>query len=90
MWNATHENRVGLVFISRGECYLQNLGGYFGILIKHFVEVTHPEKQDGIGMVFFDPMILLHHRSFLLLDALTFRRYDHLRELESQIFKMRK
>ena len=89
MRNTTHENWVGLVFISRGERYLQNLGCYFRILVKHFIEVTHPKKQDGVGMVFFDPLILLHHRSFLLLDALTFCRNDHSIELQIQVFKMR-
>src|SRR2546425_3353355 len=31
-----------------------------GVVLEHFVEVPHPEEQDGLGVAGFDVAILLH------------------------------
>ncbi len=65
MRDAAHRYRVRLVFIAGGEGDFQNLGGCFRILVEHLVKVAHPEEQDGIRMVPFDALVLLHHGGFV-------------------------
>ena len=41
----------------------QNLAGSYCIISKCLVEITHPKKQQGIGMLCLNLKILLHQRS---------------------------
>jgi hypothetical protein len=88
MGDSAHGYGVGL-FISGGECDLQNAGCGFGIVIKHFVKIAHPEKQNGIGVFLLDAPILLHHGSIVWCDFKTFSQNAHI-VYELQVFKMRK
>ena len=36
----------------------------YGIFAKGFVEITHPEEQDGIRVALLDRLVLLHERRF--------------------------
>ena len=68
MRNSAHGYGIGF-FISGCECDLQNTGRGLCILIEHFVEVPHPEKQNGIRVFLFDSPILLHHGGVIDLNT---------------------
>ena len=36
------------------------LGSFDGIIRKSLVKIAHPKQQDGIGIFFFDLIVLLH------------------------------
>src|SRR6266581_282951 len=61
-----HFRRTAIVPRREGET--QFAGGELRVVLEHFVEVTHPEEQDGVGVSCFDLAILLHQRG-VRLDA---------------------
>ena len=58
--DSTEWNRVGAGFVSRGEGNGKQLGSNLRIFVKHFVEVTDAEQQDGIGIAALDLTVLPH------------------------------
>lgn len=52
----------GRPVISFGKCDAQDLRCQHGILAKGLIEITDPEKQDGIRVFLLDGPVLHHHR----------------------------
>ena len=48
--------------VPRGERQPENPRRDFGVFVEHFIELAHPEKQDGVLMSALDLTILLHQR----------------------------
>ena len=54
--------RLGVfAVVPGGQGQVQFLGGQFGIVGEHLIEVPQTEKQNGIRVVLLDFQILLHH-----------------------------
>ena len=64
--NACHGNRHAGTLAALGQGDIEEPGGFFGVFIEHFIEVTHPIKQQGIGVVRLQAQVLGHHGGVLL------------------------
>ena len=61
--HAAHRNAAAVgVLGSRGERQIEGAGGDESVFIEHFVEVAHPEEEDGIAMLLLRVEILPHRR----------------------------
>ena len=49
-------------FASGSQGNIESLCGYFGIVVKKLVKITHAIKQQLMGVVAFNGQVLLHHR----------------------------
>ena len=50
------------VLAARGECQLEGAGGHQRVLVKHLVEVAHPEEDDGVAILALCLEVLAHRR----------------------------
>ena len=62
--NARQRDRGGAAVVAGRQRQPQLARGELGIVLEHFVEVAHPEEQDGLGITGLDVAVLLHHRCF--------------------------
>ena len=60
--NAAHGGALLLPAIPAGQHKIQLLGGDFGVVKKHFVEIAQAKEQQHIGIFAFYIKILFHHR----------------------------
>ena len=49
-----------------GQRDIQQAIGFFRIVPKDFVKITHAVEHEGVGIVFFEANVLRHHRRVLL------------------------
>ena len=61
--HAAERDRSRAVLVARGQCDGEDARGFLRILIKHFVEIAHPEKQDGLFVAALDLPVLPHQRT---------------------------
>ena len=62
-WHAAHRNfSTAAIFGTRREGELQNPGRSDRVLVEHLVEVTHPEEDQGIGVLSLGLQVLAHRR----------------------------
>jgi len=60
--NPAHWDLLRVAFVVSGcQGYAKDLGGDKGIIKKHFVEIAHPVKENGLRVLVFDLQILLEH-----------------------------
>jgi len=59
--HAGHGNRRAGGGAALGECDIQELRGAAGVVVEHFVEITHAIEQQHVGMLCLDAQVLLHH-----------------------------
>ena len=52
----------GTAVVARGEGQAQLARGELGVVLEHFVEVAHPEEQNGLRIPSLDLAVLLHQR----------------------------
>ena len=63
-----HGNRLRPVepaFAARGQRHPHHAGGQLGIVPEHFIKIPHAEKQDVIGVLRLELLILAHGRGQL-------------------------
>ena len=56
-----HRNGLTRRLATGGEGDVQNRRRFLGVGIKHFVKVAHTVEQQGVGVIGFEPQVLLHH-----------------------------
>ena len=62
MRDAAHRNRIGRVFMTGGERYLELARSDDRVLIEHLVKIAEPEKEDRSRVKLFYLEILPKHR----------------------------
>ena len=60
--HAAHGNVIATMLAPLGQGDVQGLGGAHRVVEEHLVKITHPVKQQAIGMRPLDGQILHHHR----------------------------
>src|SRR5262245_42796094 len=58
--NAAHRNTASRILRARGKSQLERARRQQGILVKHLVEIAHPEKENRIAMLLFGVEVLPH------------------------------
>ena len=64
-----HRNCIAGRFAARRQRDVDQFGSASGIVIKQLVEITHPVKQQQVGMLRLDVQILAHHRGVFFADG---------------------
>ncbi len=77
MGDSAHGDGMGLVFVPRRQGDLQEAGSHLGVFVEHLVEIPHPEKKNGVGMLLLDALVLLHHRGIVFGNRLGGGRRSH-------------
>lgn len=54
----TERDRVGAILVPGRQSDIEKGRGLFGVLIKHFIKVTHSKKNNRIRVVLFDITVL--------------------------------
>jgi hypothetical protein len=58
MGDAAHGHLGAFAHFPAGKDDLQDLGREDGVVVEHFVEITEPEENDGVGIAFLDLEVL--------------------------------
>ena len=61
--NAAHRDAAAVGILGAGcQRQLERAGRDEGVLVEHFVEVAHPEQEDGIAVLLLGVQVLTHRR----------------------------
>ena len=59
--NPGHGNGFTTGLTPFGQSDVEQLGGFFGIVIEQLIEIPHAVKNQLIPVLLFDAQVLLHH-----------------------------
>ena len=59
--NTRHRHGIGVVLVARCQRDPEQFGAKPGVVVEDFVEVTHPEKQDAVGHLGMEPVVLFEN-----------------------------
>ncbi|CAM3179963.1 hypothetical protein KOXY103107_16335 [Komagataeibacter xylinus] len=59
-WHPAHGDGLARMRAARGERNIKGRGRCFGIIEEEFVEISHPEEQQGVGVFGFERKPLRH------------------------------
>ena len=60
--DARHRDGFARRLAARGDADAEQFAGAARVVVEEFVEVAHAVEDEGVGVVFFDAEVLLHHR----------------------------
>ena len=60
MWKSCQLTTIGIAIVPFGESDTQYLRGFYCIITKCFIEITHTKQQYSIGVSLFNCPMLLH------------------------------
>ena len=81
--NSAHGGGVGRSLAARGEGDLQHPGSLQGVIEEHFIEIAHPEHQDGVLVLLLELVVLPEHGSQFVQRAPPARSEEKPREFST-------